>query len=175
MVMCDRGHVTAKYWDTPDLKLARAGSTLRYRADQGWCAKLGTTEGGAALVRDEIIAAGESHRPPDRILAHFKDFAEGRLLGPVVDLEADRDVFEVTDDTGASVGVITDDLVNASGAAVRTPRFREIEIELSEGADERRVDPLLDALVAAGADRSDPRPKLLRALGLTRGPTSRGT
>ena len=43
---------TTVYWDTPDLRLARWGATLRHRGDEGWTVKLPADEGGALLVGD---------------------------------------------------------------------------------------------------------------------------
>ena len=51
-----RQSLTATYYDTLDLRLARWGLTVRYRAgdNTGWTVKLPEGEGGPALVRREL-------------------------------------------------------------------------------------------------------------------------
>lgn len=164
--------LVATYWDTPQLSLARWGSTLRHRNDQGWCAKLDTGSAGAALAREEVVIAGADDVPPDEIAGVLRAFIRGRELQPIAELGASRDVFRITDAAGAPIGIITDDLVDATGVAVAMPQFREIEIELADEVDESVVEPLLAQLAEAGADGSDPRPKLLRALGLPSQPVA---
>src|SRR3954447_11875016 len=56
---------TATYYDTPDLRLSRAGASLRFRSDDGWTVKLpvdGTTRG--ALGRQEHPSPGAGGAPP---------------------------------------------------------------------------------------------------------------
>src|SRR5512145_3141121 len=57
----------ATYYDTPDLRLARHGITLRNRtgegADSGWTAKLPVGE-GIADGRDEITFGGSGNAVP---------------------------------------------------------------------------------------------------------------
>src|SRR3954454_8026265 len=55
----------ATYYDTPDLRLARMGASLRWRDDQGWTVKLPAagSEGGL-LSRQEITVDGEPHAVP---------------------------------------------------------------------------------------------------------------
>ncbi|MBV9412199.1 MAG: CYTH domain-containing protein [Acidimicrobiia bacterium] len=51
-----RRSLTATYYDTPDLRLARWGLTVRYRTgdNTGWTVKLPDGDGGPALVRREL-------------------------------------------------------------------------------------------------------------------------
>ncbi|MBA3956743.1 MAG: CYTH domain-containing protein, partial [Acidimicrobiia bacterium] len=49
----------ANYFDTPDLRLARAGVTLRRRSGEGWTLKLPTGEGTSEMLsRRELTAGG---------------------------------------------------------------------------------------------------------------------
>ena len=54
----------AAYFDSPDLRLARAGASLRFRNDEGWTVKLPVSS-DVALVRSEIHLGGEPGEPPD--------------------------------------------------------------------------------------------------------------
>src|SRR6266699_3166005 len=55
------------YHDTPDLRLARWGVSLRHRAGEGWTLKLAPaskTE-GSALERNELTYSGGPKKPPE--------------------------------------------------------------------------------------------------------------
>src|SRR5258705_2071130 len=56
----------ATYYDTTDLRLARAGASLRFRRrdDEPWTGKLPTD---APRVRNEISMNGPAARPPERL------------------------------------------------------------------------------------------------------------
>ena len=49
----------AVYFDTPDLRLTRAGVSLRYRSDDGWTVKLPEARTGATFVRRELQFPGD--------------------------------------------------------------------------------------------------------------------
>ena len=49
-----RRHQEAVYYDTADLRLTRAGASLRFRSDDGWTVKLPEHQHGL-LERDEIV------------------------------------------------------------------------------------------------------------------------
>src|SRR6184192_4777943 len=61
------------YHDTPDLRLARWGVSLRHRAGEGWTLKLAPQPGAgvasAVLERSELTYAGGPKKPPDAALA----------------------------------------------------------------------------------------------------------
>src|SRR5437764_12148949 len=56
------------YYDTPDLRLARWGVSLRRRAGEGWTLKLAPArpadKTAAILERDELTFEGGARRPP---------------------------------------------------------------------------------------------------------------
>src|SRR5207249_4805768 len=56
------------YYDTPDLRLARWGVSLRRRAGEGWTLKLSPSKSGALLERDELTFEGSGKKPPERAL-----------------------------------------------------------------------------------------------------------
>jgi inorganic triphosphatase YgiF len=53
----------ATYFDTEDLRLARAGASLRYRDPEGWTVKLPTVGEGDLLVRGEHTFGGDPGTP----------------------------------------------------------------------------------------------------------------
>src|SRR3982074_1795458 len=62
------------YYDTPDLRLARWGVSLRHRAGEGWTLKLPPKPGagqpaGQMLERDELTFQGGSKKPPEAAVA----------------------------------------------------------------------------------------------------------
>src|SRR3989442_224412 len=70
------------YYDTPDLRLARWGVSLRYRAGEGWTLKLSPTTEQGMLERDEITMAGGPNKPPATALAPDPTPKHIRALGP---------------------------------------------------------------------------------------------
>ena len=73
------------YHDTPDLRLARWGCSLRFRQGEGWTVKLPTTSDGALLVREELTFDGGPARSPTTRAASCWRISEatpsGRLPG----------------------------------------------------------------------------------------------
>jgi len=62
------------YYDTPDLRLARWGVSLRHRAGEGWTLKLPPVQAagqpqGQLLERDEITFQGGPKKPPEGAVA----------------------------------------------------------------------------------------------------------
>jgi len=157
----------ARYFDADDLRLLRAGITLRHRTGEGgpegsWTLKTsaGPSTDGAAR-RDEHIVPGPLDALPDDLAVLIRPWLRTASLRVVAHIRTDRlrtslaaegeVVGEVDDD---EVSVIVDDHVAA--------RFREVEVETDDDALLRRLVALLQA---AGAGAPDPTPKLVRALG----------
>ncbi|WP_051425652.1 CYTH and CHAD domain-containing protein [Jiangella gansuensis] len=156
------------YYDTPDLRLAREGITLRRRVahggdDDGWHLKL-PVDPHRPGARDEVrLPLDVPGDPPPGLAAIVRVIVRDAPLGLVSTLRttrvrqlirsADADVAELVDDTVHVVG--TDGAVAA--------RFRELELE------ERAGGPLVDAVAAelsgAGAVGGEFVAKAVRALG----------
>jgi CHAD domain-containing protein len=73
-----------------------------------------------------------------------------------------RSSISFLDDLGREVAELVDDRVSSEGPAVTDPKFREIEVELRDGAPAGLVDSVAGRL---GAAEPHVRPKLVRALG----------
>lgn len=161
----------AQYFDTADLRLARARITLRRRtggADDGWHVKLPAAGDARRELRRPLGRA--TRRPPAAVVAPLAGVLRGAAPVPVAQLRTHRVVTVLRDAAGRPLAEIADDTVSAtrlSGpdgtAEVRT--WREVEVELLDGGPE--LLPLVgERLVAAGAERTERASKLTRALGL---------
>jgi CHAD domain-containing protein len=160
--------LTAMYYDTEGLTLARHGVTLRYRTggtDAGWHLKRPVAPG----VRTEIRAPRPSSGR-NRIPAAFDDelaaLRRGRPLDPIVRMSTRRVERTIRSADGTPVALIADDRVSVRSPDGLVPAvsWREIEIELADGP-ESAVDALDRPLREAGARPASAGSKLARVLG----------
>jgi len=172
--------LVATYYDTPDLRLAREGVTLRRRTggdDAGWTLKL-PDRAGAAAGREEVVAPlGRSKTPPPDLRDLVTARVRGASLAPVGELSTTRVARLLRDGEGTALAEVVDDTVTTTGprsgrgvadgvaAGVGATVFREVEVELAPGADPAVLDAVDEALRAAGAVVEEFQPKLVRALG----------
>ena len=161
------------YFDTPDLRLARWGVSLRYRAGEGWTLKLppAPTPGppeGKLLERDELTFQGGAKKPPEAAVEIVRAYVRKAELVPVARLSTLRRRVRLVDANGVRVAEVVDDEVSVRDGRRVAARFREIEVEVmpgENGAVRDIVDPLVMRLRGAGAGAPDPTPKHIRALG----------
>src|ERR1700694_3638482 len=160
------------YYDTPDLRLARWGVSLRHRAGEGWTLKLppATAAGlpqGALLERDELVFQGGAKKPPEAAVAIVRAYVRKADLVPVARLSTVRRRVRLVDGAGATVAEVVDDEGSVRDGRRVAARFREIEVEVmaQENGGNGIVDPLVIRLRNAGAGAPDPTPKHIRALG----------
>ncbi|MEV0195135.1 CYTH and CHAD domain-containing protein [Nonomuraea sp. NPDC050691] len=165
-VVGPRSHtLVALYYDTPDLRLAAHGVTLRRRRggdDAGWHLKLPKAKG----ARQEI------HRPltrsirvvPDELCELVRGYTRGASLQAVAELETRRSVTVVREGDRRLVEV-ADDRVKGTvfGERSRIVRWREVEAELLDG-DARVLAKVGKRLRRAGATPAGASSKLLRLL-----------
>lgn len=168
----DEQRLSATYYDAADLRLIRAGATLRHRTGEPgspegrWTAKLARPGGAASVLeRFEIDVDG----PPDAIPEELVALVRGRLrtadLAPVARLETVRHRVGLLDGGGRRLGEIADDEVSVVEDDRVAARFREVEAEIERSAPSHLLDLVVERLRAAGAGAPDPTPKLVRALG----------
>jgi len=127
--------LTAEYFDTEDLRLIRAGITLRRRLggdDEGWHLKLpagpdSRTELQVPLRRGSAVPAELSRL----IRAHSRAAA----LRPVARIATVRRRRVLLDDAGTSLAEVVDDEVSAQsmGQVTTLSQWREVEVELTGG------------------------------------------
>ncbi len=154
------------YYDTPDLRLARWGVSLRFREGEGWTVKLPSQDsGGPLLVRGEHVFDGPPSRPPAGAVDLVRVYVRSAPLAPVVRLRTVRRPIELRNAAGERLAEVVDDDVQVLDGRRIAARFRELEVELTDAALPDTVDKVLTRLHEAGAGDADPTPKYLRALG----------
>lgn len=133
------GHLSAIYFDTPDLDLRKSGLSLRIRRRNGSSVQTIKAEDKSrslALDRSEweqAVVAGldfgaAAGTPLARLIAK-KGLRES--IQPVFGIETERRAFKVEHD-GALVELALDDAAATAGDS--TARFAELELELKQGA-----------------------------------------
>ncbi|MFE7583018.1 CHAD domain-containing protein [Streptomyces gardneri] len=173
----DRGvmELDAVYYDTPDLRLAADGVTLRRRtggSDEGWHLKFPVASG----IRDEIRAP-LADTLPGELAGLLRSRVRGGEIVPVVRLRSARDVRHLQAADGTLLAELSVDTVHAErlpGGA--EAGWTEIEAELAdhtEGADEALLDAIGNRLRKAGIHPSSAPSKLSRALAETAPPQER--
>ncbi|MGY1793605.1 CHAD domain-containing protein [Geodermatophilus sp. SYSU D00525] len=161
----------ATYYDTPDLRLARARITLRRRTggtDAGWHLKLPTAVAGS---RREVHAPLGTRRTvvPRAVTEPVTAVLRGARPEPVATLQTTRQVTHLLDDEGRVLAEVAADTVTGTALApdpespATVTTWRELEVELVEG-DQALLDGVTEALGAAGIVPSDLPSKLSRVL-----------
>ncbi len=161
-----RATMRATYYDTDDLRLARAGITLRRRTggkDAGWHLKL-PVAGERQEARDEIALPLNGAGVPAPLRELVTAYARGAALRPVTTLRTVRESYRLDDAGGNQIAELVDDTVSILEGSAVMERFRELEIE-SQGAGIRFLRAVGKELVAAGAVQGTFMPKAVRALG----------
>ncbi len=180
--------LTAEYYDTDDLRLLKAGITLRRRqggSDEGWHLKLPDSDqriagrtAGASRRREIRLTLEQGDRDridrrrksggdpvPAELARLVRAHARDASLRPVARIETRRRRTILRDAAGTSLAEIAVDEVAAQslGAATSLSRWNEVEVELTGGR------PRLLRAAAQRLRRSGLRPtgrvaKLERAL-----------
>jgi CHAD domain-containing protein len=153
------------YYDTPDLRLARWGCSLRLREGEGWTLKLPSPSDDALLSRRELTFAGEGRRPPEAAMTLVLAYVRHSSLTPVATLSTLRHRVKLTDADGAQLAEVVDDEVSVLDGLRVANRFRQVEVELAPALDGGLLEPVLARLRQAGAGPGQAPPKHLLALG----------
>lgn len=156
----------ATYYDTKDLRLARAGVSLRHRIgdDPPWTVKLPEGEGGPVMSRREIPFAGPAGTIPVDAAQLVRAYARSEPLVAVARLKTERSRVSLNLD-GSAVAEIADDEVSVYHGRRLAARFREVEVEVEEIAPDGLLPAVVKRLRKAGAGEPDNTPKVVRALG----------
>jgi CHAD domain-containing protein len=153
------------YHDTPDMRLARWGCSLRYRSGEGWTLKLPSGKAGPLVARDELVFDGPAAKPPKQAVELLRAYVRGEQLGPVVRLRTSRQSLGLLDGDGRRLGELSDDQVAVIDGRQVTRRFRQIEVELAERVPDGALDEVVKRLRRAGAEPAQASSKYLQALG----------
>jgi inorganic triphosphatase YgiF len=166
----DAALLVASYFDTADLRLAKARITLRRRTgggDAGWHLKLPVTAGTRREL--QVPLGDDAAAVPPQLASQVSTWVRDEPLQVVAVLETRRTVRRLTSAGGETLAEVADDVVTGRvpgpGVAPGEPTtWREIEVELARGGPE-----ILAAagarLTAAGARPSSSASKLGRLLG----------
>lgn len=153
----------AVYYDTADLRLARAGASLRHR-DDGWTVKLpGASD--VALVRTELAVDGPAGDPPDDAVDLVHALIRDAPLQLAAHLDTVRHRIQLRDADGALVAEAVDDTVTVHDGMCPDGEFREIEVEFAPEVSSKVVARIAEQLQDAGAGRPEHLSKIARALG----------
>lgn len=156
------------YFDTPDLRLAHHGITLRRRTggDEGWHLKIPWGEDTRLEVREPLARA--KNNPPKSLRDLVSVHVRGGDMQPVARIATTRELHRLRARDGQDNRVladVADDRVSAEvyGDDPAKTDWREIEVELVDGAP-AVLDAASNALTAAGARPPRTRSKLAYAL-----------
>jgi CHAD domain-containing protein len=161
-------HLDATYFDTSDFRLARTGITLRRRtggSDEGWHLKLPI--GPERREEIQVPLGKKPNEVPRRLARLVTARTTGEKLVPVAHIATTRLSSDLLDAEGRVLATLADDHVTAeaAGESARLDAWRELEIELADGADPKLLDEVERALRSLGARPSQSPSKLSRILG----------
>ena len=157
--------LVASYYDTADLRLARAGITLRRRtggSDEGWHLKLPETLNQRLELQRPL---GRSKRVPRPLAELVTATARGGRLATVATVRTRRTVRRLMGVTGEPLAECADDRVEGLVPGSSPVAWREIEVELTGDGDQALLEGVGALLERAGAAPSAAPSKLARVLG----------
>jgi len=152
------------YWDTEDLRLTRAGVTLRH-ADDGWHLALPRPAGGVAAAPAAQRPEGEPGEPPTVATDLVTAFARGAALDSIATLRTTQRRVPVNGANGALAAAVVDEEIEVVDGDNTMPRVRELVIEWHAGVTRQQRAALLARLRWAGAEPVEPVPPIVRVLG----------
>jgi len=165
----------AVYYDTSQLDLARHRITLRRRTggtDAGWHLKLPAGPDRRTEVHAPLEDGSPAHpQVPDSLREVVLAIVREHGLSPVARISTRREVTMLYGPDDAPVAEFCDDEVTASAVGGDEQRWREWELELTEGTDPSVFEPLTRRLLDAGAGPAGHGSKLARVLGPDAVPT----
>jgi CHAD domain-containing protein len=153
------------YYDTADNDLFRHHVTLRRRtggADAGWHLKV-----PADKARTEIrLPLGDGDSVPPELADLVAGVSLGKPLHPVAMISTVRSAHRLYDKQNNLLAEVADDRVQATavGESARASEWREVEVELGEGGDEKLLKRIGKRLTRGDAHPSGRASKLERAL-----------
>ena len=156
--------LSAGYYDTADLRLARWGASLRYRkgddGGDGWTLKL-PVNGSREELKFELPASSI----PKDVKTLTTALTRGADLKLVATIRTKRRRWAIRETPGdAQLAELAFDEVSVLKSRRVVQRFREIEIE-AVNTDRIGLAKIGNALRAKGARETDQKPKVVRALG----------
>jgi CHAD domain-containing protein len=152
------------HYDTPDLRLARSGLSLRHQRGEGWTLDLPPGGSQPPARHRNLRFDGSPRTPPPAALGLLRAYLRGAEVRPVASLSILRRRVLLAGPEGQELAEVTDDEVSVREGRRVASRFREVEVQVRDGA-EAVLPSLLARLQEAGAFPGDGVPAHLRALG----------
>lgn len=152
------------YWDTEDLRLVRAGASLRHGDDDGWHVSLPRSPGSDAPAWSAQRPEGDPTAPPGTALDLVRALVRGETVKAVATLTTTRRRVPVHGPDGVRIAAVVDDDIQTGDRAV-VPRLRELVVEWQNGATRQQRTAVLARLRSVGAEEVEPAPTVVRALG----------
>ncbi|GII93279.1 CYTH and CHAD domain-containing protein [Sinosporangium siamense] len=158
--------LVAIYFDTPDLRLAARGVTLRRRRggeDAGWHLKLPKAKGARVEIAYPLTRSAKV--VPLELVELVRAYTRGAVLQPVAELRTRRTAIRFVDGEGTSLAEVADDRVKGTvfGDEPYVDRWREVEVELL-GGDGTLLNRIGRKIRKAGAEPAGAANKLRRLL-----------
>lgn len=122
--------LTAVYFDTPTLDLARNRITLRRRTggnDAGWHLKLPGKGDARTEIHEPLNAGATPLQVPAALRTRVFDVIGYAPLAPVVELKTRRTETDLTTKRGRALAVLCDDTVTATRDGEQQ-KWRELEV-----------------------------------------------
>ena len=154
----------ATYFDTADLRLTRAGVSLRWRSDGAWTVKTPVDNVGGALVRHEHEFEGAAESPPASVRELVVGWTRGTRLDEVARISTRRRRWQLLVHDEPFVEV-DDDHVMTTSPIAPTAEFYEVEIELLSPDGRNEFDDVVERVRRRVGRTASPLPKIARALG----------
>jgi len=159
--------LSATYYDTDDLRLARHGVTLRRRTggdDAGWHVKLPVGEADEG-VRDELrlpLTAAKGGKVPGELRQLLLGVTRGGLLRVQASQRTRRKPLLVHNRDGEPCLEVVDDSVSLTEGPLAGTKYREIEVEVIRDSDLQPI--VTEMLLEAGAAPAMSSSKGVRAV-----------
>src|SRR6266516_475391 len=156
----------AEYYDTDDLRLIRAGITLRQRRggdDAGWHLKLPLGAGTRREIQLPLGRAGR--RAPSELTELVRVHTRSEPLRPVARITTNRQRLILLGQAGESLAEVAEDDISAQtlGGTPTVSSWHEVEVELT-GGDWELLEAADDLLRRDGLRPAGRSAKLERAL-----------
>lgn len=158
--------MTTTYFDTDDLRLARAGASLRFRTEEGWTVKLPGSTVRGVLRRPELTFSGGLEAIPSAAVCLVLGIIRTAKLRRAARLRTVRTRSIVEDERGDRLLEVDYDEVSVLERGNKiAERFRELEVELTPATSEQILSSIVQLLRQSGASDPDATSKYLRAVG----------
>lgn len=148
------------FYDTADLRLARWGAELRHRSGR-WTLKLPIAHNANGSVdRHEIERRGSASMPPKSLVRLATAFTRGERVRQIASMHTRRRSADILDGSHESIAEAAEDDVEGKQRGKPRRRFRQLEIELKDGASGDALRSIEQSIEKAGIKLASAAPKV---------------